>query len=96
MTEPPIDIIAPDQGTEEWLPLPSRLEGFAVNTLSRRQLHNWSLVLEARHIPGAPSGAASAGSCWFRRKLLPEVSRSYASTSVKTATGHHRRRRTHH
>jgi membrane associated rhomboid family serine protease len=50
MTDPPIDIIAPDQDADDWLPLPSRLEG--VNTtLSRRQLRNWSLVLEARHLP---------------------------------------------
>jgi membrane associated rhomboid family serine protease len=50
MTDPPIDIIAPGQDAEVWLPLPSRLEGVAT-TLSRRQLRNWSLVLEARHIP---------------------------------------------
>lgn len=51
MSEPPLDIIAPDQPTVDWQPLPSRLEGFATTPLSWRQMRNWSLVLEARHIP---------------------------------------------
>jgi len=51
MTDPPVDIIPLEQQTADWQPLPSRPESPAGTTLSRRQLRNWSLVLEARHIP---------------------------------------------
>jgi rhomboid protease GluP len=51
MIDPPIDIATPGLEPAEWQPLPARLEGSAVTTLSRRQLRSWSLVLAARHIP---------------------------------------------
>jgi len=51
MTDPPIDITAPDREPAEWRPLPARLDGVTATTLSRRQMRSWSLVLAARHIP---------------------------------------------
>jgi rhomboid protease GluP len=51
MTDLPVDIIPRGQESVTWQPLPSRPENPAGTTLSRRQLHSWSLVLEARHIP---------------------------------------------
>ncbi len=51
MPQPPIDIILPDQSSEEWQPLPSRLDESSAITLSKREMRRWSLVLESRHIP---------------------------------------------
>lgn len=51
MSDTPIDIKPPDLNPEDWQPLPSRLEDSSAITLSRRQMHNWSLVLASRHIP---------------------------------------------
>ena len=51
MPDSPIDIMPPEQNSEEWRPLPSRLEESPAITLSKRQMRNWSLVLESRHIP---------------------------------------------
>lgn len=51
MSEPPIDILPPEPDHAEWLPLPCRLETAKAVTLSKRQMHSWSLVLAARHIP---------------------------------------------
>jgi membrane associated rhomboid family serine protease len=51
MPDTPTEIILPDQNPESWQPLPSRLEDASVRTLSKRQMRNWSLVLESRNIP---------------------------------------------
>ncbi|MGK2945050.1 MAG: rhomboid family intramembrane serine protease [Desulfuromonadales bacterium] len=51
MPDTPIDIMLPDQNSEDWRPLPSRLEDSSGRILSRLQMRNWSLVLESRHIP---------------------------------------------
>jgi membrane associated rhomboid family serine protease len=51
MPDPPIDIIRPEHNPDDWQPLPSRLEDSSAITLSKRQMRNWSLVLESRHIP---------------------------------------------
>lgn len=45
--EPPLDI-----EQLQWIPLPSGLEdGLQIHPLSKRQLRNWNLVLQARQIP---------------------------------------------
>jgi len=51
MPQPPIDIILPDQSSEEWQALPSRLDESSAIILSKREMRRWSLVLESRHIP---------------------------------------------
>lgn len=51
MPDTPIDIMPPEQNPEDWHPLPSRLEESPAITLSKRQMRDWSLVLESRHIP---------------------------------------------
>ena len=56
MAETPIEIISPEilppeQNPDAWKPLSSRLEDSSARTLSKRQMRNWSLVLESRHIP---------------------------------------------
>ncbi len=50
MSDPPIDIMPPEHNSEDWRPIPSRFENSSI-TLSKRQVRNWSLVLESRHIP---------------------------------------------
>ena len=50
MPEIPVDII-PGHPAEGWRPLPADLEEGQGETLSRRRMRSWSLVLEARRIP---------------------------------------------
>lgn len=44
---------------QDWMPIPPGLrDGLSSRSLSRRQLHNWSLVLQARQIPCQTERAA--------------------------------------
>ncbi|MDH3998387.1 MAG: rhomboid family intramembrane serine protease [Desulfuromonadales bacterium] len=48
MTDPPVTTI--ESEPPDWQPIPARLEYGATTALTKRQLRNWGLVLEARHI----------------------------------------------